>query len=635
MLFRQFLLKFSGLVIAWTLTACAAQPTVTPTPDLETATPTETPKRTLTVCLGAEPDSLYPVNNPSSAARSVLSALYDGPIDVVSYEYQPVILEQIPAIENGDAQLFQTSVYVGDEIVDANGLPVTLTVGTIIRPAGCRSDECEIVYDGTSEVLLDQMQVTFRLLPGLTWSDGEPLTANDSVFTFNLDASPSTPGSNYLTDRTKSYEAADDQTVQWWGKPGFVDPTYFTNFWMPLPEHLWGQIPADEVADEVGRTPIGWGPYVLQEWVDGDHITLQKNPRYFRSDEDLPIFDTIIFRFTPDSETAIASLLAGTCDILDPSVHLEGDASLLASMDEQGQLQSFVTQTPVMEQLAIGIVPATYDEFYNPQYDRVDFFGDVRVRKALALCLDRQQVVDRVLGGLTSVPAAYLPEEHPLYSGSVTVYSHDVAAGSALLTEAGWLDLDGDPSTPRVARGVMRVPDDTLFSITYLTTSALQRQQTADVLAASLEQCGIQVNVQYLDQNEFYASGPQGLLFGRQFDLAAFAMGSTGVETSCEWFTSSEVPNDANVWVGTNVGGYANPAFDAVCRTALQSFPDETSHADAYAQAQSIFADELPVIPLYWRLKVAAARTGLCGLSLDPTMTGLLWNIEVMDDCLP
>lgn len=631
MLFRQLLPKIFGLLAVLALTACASQSTVTPIADQGTATPTETPQRTLTVCLGAEPEGLFPVNNTSAAARSVLSALYDGPIDTSSYGYQPVILEQIPTIENGDAQLFETSVYVGDEIVDADGMPVTLTVGTRVRPAGCRSDECVIEYDGMSEVKVDQMQVTFRLLPGLLWSDGEPLTASDSVYTFNLDANPATPGSNYLTDRTLSYEAADDQTVQWWGRPGFVDPTYFTNFWMPLPKHLWGDIPADEVADEVGRAPIGWGPYVLEEWVDGDHITLNKNALYFRINEGLPRFDTVIFRFVSDSETAISSLLAGTCDILDPSVHLEGQASLLTSMDEQGQLQALVSQTPVMEQLAIGIFPASYDEFYNPDYDRLNFFGDVRTRQAIALCLDRQQVVDSVLGGLTTIPSTYLPMENPAYNEGVTIYSHDVASAAALLDQAGWHDTDGDPSTPRVAQGVTGVPNNTPFEINYLTTGAVQRQQTAEILSASLAQCGIKVNVQYLDQADFYAAGPDGPLFGRQFDLAAFAMGSTGFESSCEWFTSSEVPNDTNGWIGTNVSGYSNPAFDAACQASQQSFPDDESYAESYVLAQSIFADELPVIPLYWRVKVAAARTDLCYFELDPTTSGTFWNIERFD----
>ena len=638
MSFRRSIIILGGLIFGLLLLVACGQKTPSPTPTLEpTLTATSVPPRQLTVCLGQEPASLYPLDNPSLAARSVLAAVYDGPIDTNSYGYQAVILKRLPNIENGDAQLFPKSVYVGDAVVDATGLPVTLAVGVKIRPAGCQSDKCVLKYDGTSEVQMDQMQVTFNLLPGLTWSDGEPLTAEDSVYAYQVGSNPASPGfQNLIYSRTQSYEEVDQTTVQWWGKPGFIDPTYFTNFWSPLPKHLWSQIPVDQLAeaDQSSRTPLGWGAYVIQEWAVGDHITLTKNPHYFRSGEGLPKFDTLTFRFVPDPGTAISDLLAGTCDILDPSIRLDGQVALLRSMAAQNQLQALFTPLPVMEELALGIQPASYDNGINPEFDRLDFFSDVRVRQALALCLDRQQVVDSVLSGLSSVPNSYLPLGHPLYDPNVTTYSFNVAAAGLLLEQAGWKDVDQDPSTPRQAWGVPGVPSGTPFVVNYVTTNAVQRQQVSTILTASLAQCGLQVDVQYLDANTLYAPGPGGILFGRKFDLAEFAMFSTGIETPCDWYTSSEIPNAANNWVGTNVSGYSNPTFDAVCRVSQQSLPDDPAHAAAYSQAQSIFANDLPVIPLYWRVNAAAARPDLCHFSLDPTAASNLWNIEAIDSGL-
>ena len=615
------------------LAACNATPGgTTPTPQAS-ATATPLPPRLLTVCLGQEPQSLFPVNNPSSAARSVLAAIYDGPIDTNSYGYQPVILQSLPSLENGDAQLFQVSVYVGDEVVDADDRPVTLAPGVKIRPAGCRDGSCVVTYDGKGEIQMDQMQVTFRLLTGLTWSDGEPLTAADSVYAFDLTSDPDWPGSKYTLERTKSYEAADDQTVQWWGKPGFVDSTYFTNFWSPLPEHAWGDVPVDQLLDsaDIARAPLGWGPFVVQEWAEGDHITLTKNPHYFRADAGLPKFDLLTFRFISDPATAISSLIAGACDILDPSIDLDGQVGLMRSMDEQGQLQALITPTLVMEQLALGIRPASYDNGYNVGVDRPDFFGDARVRQAIAMCIDRQQAVDTVLYGLSSVPVSYVPADHPLFNPDVPPYSYNVAAANTLLEQAGWRDADHDPATPRQAWGVNNVRTGTPFEITYTTTSAIQRQQVSSILIASLGECGIKVDLQYVDQDTLYAQGPAGLLFGRSYDMVEFAMGSTGSEPHCEWYSSPEVPGAANHWIGTNVSGYNSPAFDAACQTARQSLPDEAVHTEAYDQAQSIFAQELPVIPLYWRVKAAAARPGLCNMALDPTAASALWNIENID----
>jgi len=634
---RRFILPLSGLLVAMAgLAACGSlRSTVTPLPvNPESATPSATaiPARTLTVCLGQEPASLFPVNNPSSSARAVLAAVYDGPIDTNSYGYQPVILKDLPSLANGDAQLFQKSVYVGDEVVDASDTPVTLGVGMKVRPSGCRSDICAIVYDGKSAIQMDQMQVTFRLLPGLTWSDGQPLTAQDSVYAYDLAADPAGLGSNYLVERTKSYEAADNGTLQWWGKPGFIDSTYLTNFWMPLPKHLWENIPAGQLENSAvsSRSPVGWGPYVIKEWLAGDHITLTENPHYFRFGEGLPKISTLTFRFVPDPAMAVSDLIAGSCDILDPSIDLGGQLDLLRSMADKKQLQLSVATPPVMEQLAFGIRPAAYDKGYNAG-GRPDYLGDARVRRAVAMCIDRQKVVDTVLHGLSKVPASFVPADDPLYNSTMNTYSFDVSAANALLEQAGWQDKDNNPSTPRLARGVRNVPDGTTLELNYITTGAVQRVQVSTIVADSLAQCGIKVNVKYLDQAALYAAGPDGALFGRNFDLAEFAMGSTSTEPPCEWFTSAEIPDAANQWIGTNVSGYSNPDFDAACQAVQQSLVDEPTHGQAYQQAQTIFGGDLPVLPLYWRLEVAATRPDVCHFSLDPTASSALWNIDLID----
>jgi peptide/nickel transport system substrate-binding protein len=629
----------SLLFVLALLAACGGTaPTASPvpasaTPASATASPTGVPLRGLTICLGQEPSSLFPVDNPSSSARAVLAAIYDGPIDTNSYGYEPVILKSLPSLANGDAQVFKKSVYVGDEVIDASNTPVTLVPGMKVRPAGCRGDGCAVVYDGKGSIEMDQMQVTFRLLSGLTWSDGFPLTTADSIFAYTLAADPNSAGSRFLLDRTKSYEAADEVTVQWWGKPGFIDTSYITNFWMPLPKHLWSQIAVDQLASspEASHAPIGWGPYTLDEWVTGDHIALKKNPHYFRAGEGLPKFDTLTFRFIPDPSVAVSDLIAGTCDILDPSINLDGQVDLLRSMSAQNQLQTLFSTPPVMEQLAFGIHPAVYDKGYTAGLDRPDYLGDTRVRQAIAMCIDRQKIVDGVLHGLSTVPASFVPAQAPLYNSSVTTYSFDALAANALLEKTGWRDVDNNPATPRQAWGVQNVPNGTLLELDYLTTNAAQRVQVSTIVADSLAQCGIKVNIKYLDQTELYATGPDGSLFGRNFELAEFAMGSTGLEQPCEWFSSSEIPNAANYWVGTNVSGYSNPAFDAACQAVQQSVADEPAHADAYRMAQSMFAQDLPVFPLYWRVKVAAARPEICHFALDPTASSSLWNVELFD----
>ncbi|MBI5840568.1 MAG: hypothetical protein HZB19_10745 [Chloroflexi bacterium] len=625
------------ILVIFILAACGLpvgsdEPTAVPTqtpPPLPTPTPAP---RELTVCLGEEPNTLYPYGGPNAAARSVLAAVYDGPIDMVAYEYQPVILTQIPSLENGDAQISPITVQAGGQVVDADGNLVLLEKGLRVRPAGCRADDCIITYDGTTPLEMDQMIVTFRLRPDVTWSDGTPLTADDSVYAFTLASDASAVTNTHLIDRTQTYEAADAQTIQWWGKPGFVDATYFTNFFAPAPKQAWNEFPAGQLTtiDISSRTPMGWGPYVIQEWAAGNHIRLAKNPYYFR--EGYPKFDTLTYRFIADPNTALSELVAGRCDILDPTVRLDGQAALLKEMQEGEQAQSFFTPGMTIEWLGLGITPASYDDGYDTVFgkDRPDIFSDPRMRQAITYCLDRKKIVDTVLFGITSVPNTYIPPEHPLYDPNIAPVPFDTTAGITLLEQAGWRDTDGNPSTPRQAVSVKNIGAGTPLLLNYYTTTATQRRQVTDILTQSLAQCGIGLNVQYFSQNDLYTSGPDGLLFGRRFDLIEYAMGVNGIEPPCEWFTSAEIPSASNSWIGTNVAGYKNSEYDAYCRAATLALPDDPAYAESYLQTENIFATDLPAIPLYYRLRVAAARPDVCHFDLDPSANPM-WNIEAID----
>ena len=604
-------------------------PTITPQPVLITPTPSP---RALTICLGQEPNTLYPFGNLNAAAQSVLAAIDDGPVDTIGYTYQPVILQKLPSIADGDATIAQVSVNNGSEIVDANGNLTALSIGTSVRPSGCRSNGCAVTYSG-SRLQMDQMSVTFHLRADLTWSDGTPLTADDSVYGYQIVSNDSTSPSKFLADHTQSYTATDMTTLQWTGIPGFIDPTYFTDFFAPAPKHAWDKFGATGLAqvDVASHAPMGWGPYMIQNWAIGDHITLTKNPYYFRASEGYPKFDTLTFRFIADPNAAISQLTSGGCDILDPSINLNSQTALLQQMQRANQIQAFFTPTSTIEWLGLGINPAAYDSGNSTVKNRPDFFADPQTRQAIALCLNRQKVADTVLFGQSSVPASFVPSGHPLYSSDLPDYKFDATAGSQLLEQAGWKYVKGDTTSVRRAVSVRNVAAGTPLILNYITTQSTQRQQVIDILSPSLAQCGIGINVQYESQQEMYAPGPAGPLFGRDFDLAEYALSNTSIEPPCGWFTSKEIPNTVNHWIGVNVSGYKNPDFDTACDAAQSSLPGEQAYTDSYHQTQSIFASDLPAIPLFYRLSVAAARADLCHFNLDPSANPM-WDIEAFDE---
>ncbi len=576
-------------------------------PPTATPSPTPLPPRVLTICVGQEPTSLFPYADDSRAARVIRQAIYDGPIDRANGQASPVILERLPSLANGDVQLRPVDVYPGELIVDALGEWAALQDGVRYRPSGCTGPDCALIYTDDQPVQMDELVVRFRLLPDIQWSDGTPLTAQDSVYAYQV--ARGIFGNALEPVRfTRSYTAPDTLTVEWVSLPGYQGE-YVRQFFSPLPQHLWGQMSVDELftSELSARLPMGWGAYVLAEWVPGDHITLNRNPRYFRAAEGLPYFDHLVFRFAFDGEAAVDALLVGECDLVDATAVGREQIPRLLSAQAEGQVQLAVQTSAAFEQIVFGI------ESFNAEQPAL--FADAAVRKAVAQCLDRGSLVDALYAGFSMVAESYLPPGHPLAVPELSIGEHDPDAGRAALTAAGWIDEDGDEATPRVASGVADVPDGTLLKVDYLIPQDAEREMAAERIKADLARCGIAVDVQTLPWEQFLQPGLEGMVFGRRFQMAQFAW-AEGQASPCELFLSTEIPGPypefPKGWGGGNLGGFRNSNFDLACQTAQSVLPDTELYHQAHQEAQRLFAAMLPALPLYWHVNLSAARPEVC-----------------------
>ncbi|NTW43777.1 MAG: hypothetical protein HGB14_04930, partial [Anaerolineaceae bacterium] len=261
--------------------------------------------------------------------------------------------------------------------------------------------------------------------------------------------------------------------------------------------------------------------------------------------------------------------------------------------------------------------------------DRADWFGDLRMRQAFAYCTDRETITDRYFVNRSTVPTSFFPPTHPLFDSNLTSLSYDTEKGNTLLEEMGWLDHDQNPSTPRIASGVLNVVDGTPLSMNYFTTQSDLRVLVSMDIKNSLATCGIEVNVYNIFPSELYAAGPEGVLFGRKFDLAQFTW-QAGRDNPCYLYSSVQIPGIENLWVGTNVTGYQNDEYDQACRIAQQKQPFEsTLFSEMNIKTQALFNEDLPVLPLYYQIKIAASRPDLCGLdTLDVSSRSILWALE-------
>ena len=569
-----------------------------------------TPPRVLSVCLGKEPDSLFLYGDLSASSEIVRQAIYDGPVDLVDFEYQPVILKDLPSQENGLVSLSSIEVYPGERLVDARGDITVLSSGVEFRPSGCFSPECWDVFESQTSITLDQVSVQFFLLDGLLWSDGQPLTPEDSLFSYRAAGAIYDDGGPAKLRFAADYQVLEDGGILWTGLPGYLGIyDYAELFFSPLPEHLWANYTREELltSPQTALDPLGWGPYRMVEWISGDHITLEKNDHYHLAGEGLPANDFLVFRFVENGEEALAAYASGECDLVANTPDLANYLPEIIQLEKDQELNLISLDQPAWEQISFGV------SSLDPTRRLLE---SAEVRQAVTMCIDRESIAARRIDGGTIAENLYHPRD-PRTNDEVSPLVFQPEEAEKMFESLGWVDDDLDPSTPRQAVGMEGIPPGTALELSLLVPGTGGISITAEMIKDQLAECGVGVNIEYLPAGEMLAPGPEGPVFGRQFDLALFAW-TTGSYHLCQIFQSTEIPGIYPAfpkgWGGANPAGYSSEGFDKACGAILTSLPDTEESIQGVLAVQSIFAEDLPVAPLFYREDLLIARPGLEGL---------------------
>lgn len=608
----------------------------TPQVQVVTATPEPAPEepKVMVVCMAQEPQTLYSLSESALVKTAVLEAVYDSAllIDTRSYDYQAVTVKSVPNFDDGTAVKSEVEVKVGDKVYNAaDDSVVEITKETKVTLNQAEGDPIEVDFSQVDSAKTVQMAVTWTLVDGVTWEDGTPVTTDDILFAWEVASSPDTPSTKYTIERTASYEKVDDKSWTWTSMPGYTSGTYFLDALVaPLPKHIYGEggsnplTAAQMLEDEsVNRDPLAYGPFKVEEWVAGDHITLSKNETYWRASEGLPYLDTLIYRFISDTNQLIAQLASGECDLGTQDAAFEGSLPLIRQFEAQGLMAPQVVAGTVFEHLDFNILPVdTYTGFAGTvkNADGSPIFANPEIRQAIAYCVDRQAIVDQATNGAAVVQHTYTAADHPLYAGdeNVTLYKFDPAAGLALLEKNGWKDTDGD--------GILDDGKGTKFSFVHSTRTNALRQKVTQIVQSQLKaNCMLETKIE-LYGGEYFSDGPDGLVFGRQFDMGEFAW-LTGVEPPCNLYITNAIPNEVNGWGQSNDTGFSNADFDVACTTAQNTLNKDEKKAQ-HAEAQKVFTDFVPSLPLFARAKILVTRPTIEGVIMDPTANTELWNVE-------
>jgi peptide/nickel transport system substrate-binding protein len=580
-------------------------------------------ERVLSICLGDEPSSLFIYGDLSKTAAIVRQAIYDGPIDEVNFQLSSPLLTQIPSLENGLVSMTPVGVLPGEWIVDADGNPTILASGVVYKPSGCLGEDCFEVFLDQASITLDQIEIRFPLKDGITWSDGTPLSVEDSLFSYQLAESiygiSSGPGKmRFVSD----YQVLNENTLRWIGLPGYTNViSYGEYFFSPLPKHDLDDLSWEDliVSEKLNDKPLGWGPYRISEWVLGDHITLIKNDNYHRSGEGLPAYDALVFRFVTNGEEALAAFYAGECQVAANADGLIDFLPTLIDAAEEGNLHLGFIEGTAWEQISFGV---------NSLDPRRTALQDPRLRQAITMCVNREGIKTLRSDVGEVVDGFFFPEDPRIELNELS-YPYRPGAGNALLEEIGWIDHDGDPTTPRIAKDIEKLVDDTELRLGFLAPGEGDVPLTVSRIQEDLAGCGIVLDIQMMPASELLAPGPNGPVFGRQFDMALFAW-AVGPYQRCQLFLADEIPGNYpeyhKGWGGVNATGYNNYDYDSLCRELMMNPPDYEGVDFARERISELFIKDLPVLPLFFRrdLVISTPDLGLSATDYSP----LFWDIE-------
>jgi peptide/nickel transport system substrate-binding protein len=456
-------------------------------------------------------------------------------------------------------------------------------------------------------VSADGLTITWKLKPGLKWSDGKPLTSADVKFTWQSVMDPANiPIQKTGYDKIASVETPDDTTVVIKFKELYPPwQTVFTqgpnNSGSILPKHILEGKTGLEKDPFIHWPTVASGPFVITEWVAGDHMTLLPNPNFYKGRAKL---DQILIKFVPTPETALAALQTGDVDwypdlLVKPGFDFEHyffNLGTTAGVDGKGKSD------------VDGFCP----------------FKDVNVRKAITLGINRQAIADTLLNGATQVSATQWPNS-TWTNASLVPDKYDPTAAEALLDAAGYKKgADG-------IRAGQCDGKDVKLSFNFETTDKQIRVDAALAAQSDLKKIGIEFKPIHTPAGTFFASySDGGNMATGKFDMAGYTTGfypdpMTGVMDS---FACGTVPSKENP-SGVNNYHICDPKLDELM-TAANASVDPAVRKTAVDALQKYIYDQYYVVMMYVRANVYGYTDRFVPGPFSFT-SNMNWNAEVWD----
>ena len=453
----------------------------------------------------------------------------------------------------------------------------------------------QLSLDGTyAPALVDMVQVseegtvwTFTLHDGVTFHDGEPLTADDVAYSYNLyKEREDYPYLHSKTEKFESVEAIDEKTVVITLSEAVPDLRGSLVILFILPEHIWSQV--ENPGEFENSEMIGSGPFMLSDYRQNEFVVLEAVKDHFL---DSPKIDGAIFQYFDNPDVLVQALKTGQVDML-RTLPLTAVASLRE--EENIEVVSGTPLTPAVRELHINVIS---EEDCPPEIGVCSghpALTDPAVRLALAHAVDKQQIIDVVQLGLAKPGVTLIPEGlGHFFNDQIDDHTFDLVLANQILDEAGYLDTDGD--------GIREMPgagQSLVFRLNWMAQD-VDATRIADLLAPNWSQIGIKPELAGLDF---------GVLSVRNFPEYDFDLmiGAWGSEPDPDLLLSTMASE--SIPFGLNQSGYSNPEYDDLYVQQERALDRDVRVAIVH-EMQEIVHAELPYIAFYYPDWVQAYRT--------------------------
>lgn len=462
------------------------------------------------------------------------------------------------------------------------------------------------------EVSDDGLTWTLTIVDNATFHDGEPVTAEDVAFTMELyrdtEAFPFLP--SYVAS-FETIEAVDERTVELTSAEPLGNFESSMVFIYVLPEHIWAEA-GDPVAFE-NEEMIGSGPFTLADYSRNEFTELAANDDYWQTPANI---DGVIFQTYDNADARVTALTTGEIDAV-----TEFPVTAVPTLQNDENITVHIADVAAggsLRDVFFNIVEDENCPQDDPETDDVDetaactghpALKDLDVRRALAMAVDKQQLLDVATGGTGSPGLSLVPPGlGEFYASDVQDHPFDVEAANALLDEAGYEDSDGDGVRECLAD---QDCDDLTFRFNFPDDIDTGPRE-AELLQAMWQEIGVAIQIQQLDADTLTSVCCPAF----DFDIILWGWGTDpdpafllGVAL-CDEIAS-----------GFSETGYCNPEYDELyAAQAVETDPD--ARLEMIHEMQRILVEDLPYIIPYYQVEIQAWRndTFTGWLEDDPTL---------------